>query len=497
MFYFELTVIALIVILQFYFFFTARFRLWQLHDFFPSDLNAFAIVNFNIPKRLLKDNQEFQSFIKGINKSADDTVWENEVTEKVEVLALDEVIKNNHKQFAEVVNSTNSYLCKNKGAAADFNILQDICERYIQRLDNNIGNLITVPLYIGLAGTFVGIIVGLWGIDFTDASGSINSASIDELLKGVIAAMFASLLGLVLTVINTAHTYKISVYKNDTDKNQYYDFVQRELLPVLNIGMAGSLSSFKGILNNFISKFGENISEYHDTAALLNDNLSKQHFVLEEINKLSLTKTSSIIAETFSDLKDSSEQLKMFINYQQGLNQNIVDAQNVVSGLNTTLDKYKNFNTNLEVISQNVNSGIELQRQLKDSLELHFPTINDHKEVWRNQVDEINSDIKVVYKELAEYFKVSTQNIQEFVVKNDNFFAGQSDTQNAIKVIVETAKIQNEQFKNLNNQMVEVRNDLRNSQQASLDLNKELVSAVKGMTLKLSKLEVISSNGKG
>ena len=497
MFHLELSVIALIVILQIYFFVTARIRLWQLHDFFPTDLNAFSIVNYNIPTRILKDNQQFQSFIKGINKNADDSLWEDEATEKVEVLALDEATKNRHKQFSEVVASTNAYLCKNKGAAADFNILQDICERYIQRLDNSIGNLINVPLYIGLAGTFVGIIVGLWGIEFTDAAGSINSASIDELLKGVIAAMFASLLGLVLTVINTALTYKTSVYKNDTDKNQYYDFVQRELLPVLNIGMAGSLTSFRGVLNNFISKFGENISEYHDTAVLLNDNLSKQHLVLEEINKLSLTRTSSIIAETFSDLKNSSEQLKMFINYQQGLNQNIVDAQHVVSGLNTTLEKYQNFNTNIEGLSSNVNSAIELQRQLKDSLELHFPTINDHKEIWRNQVDEINSDIKSVYKELAKYFKTSTQNIQEFINSNNNFFAGQSDTQNAIKIIVETAKIQNEQFKSLNEQMVEVRNDLRNSQQASLNLNKELVEAIKGMTLKLSKLEVVSTNGKG
>jgi hypothetical protein len=497
MFHLELAVIALIIILQIYFFVSARSRLGELRNFFPPDLDSFSIINLSIPKRLLNNNQEFQSFIKNINKGKDDAVRGNEVAETVEVLVLDEVTRNKYKQFTEVVNSTNSYLCKNKGASADFNILQDICERYIQRLDNNIGNLITVPLYIGLAGTFVGIIVGLWGIDFTDASGSINSVSIDDLLNGVIAAMVASLIGLVLTVINTAHSYKNSVYKNDTDKNKYYDFVQRELLPVLNIGMAGSLSSFKGILNNFISKFGENISEYHDTANLLNDNLSKQHLVLEEINKLNLTKTSSIIAETFSDLKDSSEQLKLFIEYQQGLNKNTIDAQHVVNGLNTTLDKYQNFNTNLEVISQSVNSAIELQRQLKDSLELHFPTINDHKEIWRNQVDEINSDVKSVYKELTEYFRASTQNIQEFINKNDNFFIAQNDSQAAIKLIVESAKIQNEQFRLLNGQMMEVRNDLKDSQQASLNLNKDLVDAVKGMTLKLAKMEVSSTNRKG
>lgn len=497
MFYIEIVIIALIIILQLYFFFSARFRLKELRNFFPSDFNAVEIANFNIPKRILKDNQEFLSFIRNINKKRDDTIWKNELTEKVEVLALDEDTMKKHSQFSEVVQSTNAYLCKNKGASADFNILQDICERYIQRLDSSIGNLINVPLYIGLAGTFIGIIAGLWGIDFTDAAGSINSQSIDELLKGVIAAMSASLIGLILTVINTAHTYKSSIYKNDTDKNQYYDFIQRELLPVLNIGMAGSLSSFRGVLSNFISKFGENIGEYHDTAELLNDNLSKQQLVLEEINKLSLTRTATTIAETFADLKNSSEELKMFLKYQEGLNQNIVEAQKVVTGLNTTMDKYQNFNTNLEAISQNINSAIELQKQFKDSLEIHFPTINDHREVWRSQVDEINSDIKSVYKELTEYFKSSTQNIQDYIGKNEDFFTNQVDTQNAIRLIVETAKIQNEQSKMLNNQMLEMRNDLRESQKASLNLNKDLVETIKGLTLKLSKIEVVSTNNKG
>lgn len=495
MFILEIIVILIIIGLQIYFFLITQYKLEELKKFFPKNLNTISITDFQVPRRLLKDNEEFQSFIQGIHKDYE-TNWDDEYTEKVEVLALNKSTKGKHEQFADVINSTNSYLCKNKGAAADFNILQDICERYIQRLDNNIGNLINVPLYIGLAGTFVGIIVGLLGIDFTDSAGAINSESIDELLNGVIAAMTASLLGLILTLINSAFLYKDAAYKNDTDKNQYYDFLQRELLPVLNIGMAGSLSSFRGVLNNFISKFGENIHEYHDTAVLLNDNLSKQQLVLEEINKLSLTRTSIRIANTFSDLKESSEHLNMFIDYQKGLNQNIEEAQKVVNSLNTTLNKFHNFNSNLEIVSQNANSAIVLQKQLKDSLELHFPTIDDHKEIWRTQVDEINSDIKSVYKELNEYFKTSTASIQDFVTNNNNFFSIQNNTQNAIKVILETAKIQNEQFKKLNTEMLGIRNDLRDNQKASHNLNSDLVEAIKGLTLKIAKLEINNTKNK-
>jgi len=494
MIYFEIGFIALILILQLFTFFNVRGKMQSLERFFPEDFHDIEVVKFSVSKQLLKDSHQFAHFISGISKNYPSVIGdETEEKEEVEVLLLEDWTKETHQEFNEVILSTNAYLCKNKGASADFNILQDICERHIQRLDNSIINLINVPLYIGLAGTFLGIIVGLWGIDFTSASGVIEPKSIDQLIHGVIAAMVASLFGLGLTVWNTALNYKPAVYRNDTDKNQYYDFIQRELLPVLNIGMAGSLSSFRGVLNNFISKFGENISEYHDTAELLNDNLSKQQLVLEEINKLSLTRTSTTIAETFATLKNSSDQLKMFLDYQTSLNQNVVAANEVVGGLNDTLTSFKSFNSNLDAIAKNVNSSIELQQQFKDMLELHFPTIKDHREVWRGQVDELNTDIKGVYGELNKYFQESTSIIQTFVKNNENFFTGLNDIQNAVKIFVESAKIQNEQFKELNEGMREMRNDFKSAQKSNLDLNKDLVEAIKALTVKIAQSGTLTS----
>lgn len=494
MYYFEIGFIVLILIFQALAFFSVRSKMQSLRRFFPEDFHDIEVVKYSVSKQILREKHQFTQFINGISKNYPTVIGnETEEKEEVEVLLLEDWTKQTHQEFNEVILSTNAYLCKNKGASADFNILQDICDRHIQRLDNSISNLINVPLYIGLAGTFLGIIIGLSGIDFTSASGVIKPESIDQLIHGVTAAMAASLLGLVLTVWNTALNYKPAVYRNDTDKNLYYDFIQRELLPVLNIGMAGSLSSFRGVLNNFIAKFGENIGEYHDTAELLNDNLSKQQLVLEEINKLSLTRTSTTIAETFVNLKNSSDQLKMFLDYQTSLNQNIVEANRVVGGLNDTLASFKSFNSNLDAIAKNVNSSIELQQQFKNMLELHFPTIKDHREVWRGQVDELNSDIKGVYTELNNYFHESTSIIQTFIKNNENFFTGLNDIQNAVKIFVESAKIQNEQFKELNIGMLEMRKDYKASQQSNYELNKDLVEAVKGLTVKISQLGTLIS----
>lgn len=501
MFYFEIAFIALIVLLQLCAFFDVRKRMRSLRFFFPKNIENIEVTKYSVRKDLLKNNAAFTAFIQGISRdNAISTTNDAAETEEIEVLVIDEVTKRSNPLFTEVILSTNSYLCKNKGASADFNILQDICDRQIQRLDNSISNIINVPLYIGLAGTFLGIIIGLSGIDFSSTNRTIGPESITQLLDGVITAMIASLLGLVLTVWNTALKYKSSVYKNDTDKNHYYDFIQRELLPVLNIGVAGSLNSFRSVLSNFIVKFGDNINEYHDTAGLLNDNLKKQQFVLAEINKLSLTETSTTIVETFVNLKNSGEQLKVFLDYQVSLNQNIGEAKHVVESLNTTLNSFRSFNSNLEAIAQNVNSSIELQRQFKDMLELHFPTIKDHREVWRSQIDELNADINGVYTQLNSYFKQSTGIIQEFVKDNEGFFKGLNDIDFIMTLMLENTKIQNEQFKALNEEMIGMRNDFNESRNANYDLNKDLVEAIKGLTLKISKLEIVTSqeisNGK-
>jgi hypothetical protein len=416
---FEIIFIIALIGLQVYTFYNVFVKIKSYQNFFPSSFKEIQIKNFFITKAILSEPDQFDKYLNSLSNEVQ-IIEDLEDAEQVELLVIPNSTSANHSHFSEVIKSTNAYLCKNKGASADFGILKDTCERHLEKVDNEIGNLINVPLYIGLGGTFVGIIIGLWGIDFSSitegTTTKITSDSIAQLLNGVIAAMFASLIGLAFTVINSALVYKPAAYKNDTDKNHYYDFLQRELLPFLNIGVSKSLGSFKDVLNHFIIKFGENMDDYRDSGNLLNENLSKQQTVLEEINKLSLTRTATKISEVFADLKESAEHLEKFKTYQKGLNSYVDKTEKVAHDMNVIIEQFKDFNSNLKAISNNSITTLELQKQFKDSLEKHFPTINDHREVWRTQVDELNQDIKEVYKELNNYFKTSTEQIQSLYV---------------------------------------------------------------------------------
>ena len=490
---FEIIFILGLVALQLFVFANVFSKIKKYEKFFPNSFKEIQIKKFFITKFVLSEPTEFDNYLDSLSKDVQ-IINESEEAEEVELLVIPDSTKINHFHFSEVIKSTNAYLCKNKGASADFNILKDTCERHLEKVDNEIGNLINVPLYIGLAGTFVGIIIGLWGIDFTatteGTTTTISSASIGQLLNGVIAAMFASLIGLTFTVINSALFYKPAAYKNDTDKNHYYDFLQRELLPYLNIGVSKSLGSFKDVLNHFIIKFGQNMNDYKDSGQLLNDNLEKQQTVLEEINKLNLTRTSNKIAEVFVGLKESSEHLEKFQTYQKGLNGYVDKTEKVAHEMNVIIKEFKDFNNNLKVISNNSVATIELQKQFKDSLEKHFPTIKDHREVWRTQVDELNQDIKEVYKELNSYFKTSTEQIQSFIGNNNNFFTGINEIQNAIKIFVDNSSIQKDEFSVLKNQIVNMRNDFKDSQKQSIDTNKALIEAIIDLKKTISMIEI-------
>jgi hypothetical protein len=177
--------------------------------------------------------------------------------------------------FMEVIEETNAYLCKNVGTSADFTLLQDICERKIDTLESQISSTINSPLYLGLAGTFVGIIIGLIGIAF-NVDALFNSGDMSplrNLLLGVGLAMIASLFGLGLMIWNTSVNYKKAIVGCDLNKNAYYDFLRRELMPVLSNSMASSLNSLKSVLGEFIGKFGHNLDAYANSAELLNDNI--------------------------------------------------------------------------------------------------------------------------------------------------------------------------------------------------------------------------------
>ena len=462
-----------IILLQRHFFKQTKNNISKLKFFFPN-LSVLKLKEISFPSNVLRSADKLEAFLKHDNiESLSNMVSDDEEVQTVSIISIPKNIDN--PEFADVIFKTNLYLCKNVGTTADYELLKNICEHDIDILDDQIHNTLNAPLYLGLAGTFIGIIGGLLGVDINELfSGDITDSGFQTLLWGVAAAMVASLCGLGMTVYNTVYSYKESVKDNDLAKEKYFDFLRRELMPVLSNSMASSLSSLRSVLGHFVDSFGKNLDHYADSAKLLNDNLENQHKVLEEINKLSLTRTATKIAETFVNLKDAADKLEIFKQYQESLNTTMNQVESASRHIGNVIEKFDDFNANLKTVIDNQSATIDLQQQFKASIETHFPSGSEGREVWRREFDLLIEDSKKVTKNLNEQLVASTQYIQNFVGQNQTFFDTFSKMETVLNAMRDNSRIQSESYTGLQNTINQLSEDLKQTQKETIEVNKAL-----------------------
>ena len=490
-------IVACVLVLQWYFYSSTKKKISQLKNFFPSA--GLTIVQTSITKEDLKTNETLDKFIanpparhKDVAPTVvigdeedeyDDNVGEDE-PEPIEYTDIDLVkVSRSSLPFKEIVYETNAYLCKNVGTSADFSILQDICERKLEALETQISNSINVPLYLGLAGTFIGIITGLAGIagNVNDLFANGNMNPLINLLIGVVIAMIASFIGLALMIHNSSVEYKDALDYCDKNKNVYYDFLRRELMPSLSNSMASSLNSLKSVLGEFIGKFGHNLDAYANSAELLNDNIKQQHLLLVEINRMKEKEVAVEVAQTFKDLKDSAESLSIFRSYQENLNGTIQQVSTAVSRIDTIISTFQNFADNLKVVVENQATAGELQTQFREAIERHFPTGSEARQMWRKQFDDLSSDASNVSSELNRQLKASTEYIQSFVNENKEAFNSLSQLNQVINKLVEYANVQATCYTDLKQEIQTLKQEQVKAQQNAATLNTNLLTAVREM----------------
>lgn len=487
---FAVIVVAAVIIFQIRSFLKTKGKIKELDSLFE-DVDTLSLKETSITPSVLRNKESLQKFLQSIPpRHNDENGDESKDYTDLSLIVFQDGSKSSNKKFKMIINRTNEYLCKNTGTSADLGVLEDICDSQKETLEDEIQNSLNVPLYLGLAGTFIGIITGLLGVDFDQIFGNTNNLNgLQHLLYGIVVAMCASLLGLGFTVYNSAVTYKTAVSKCDDGKGDYMNFLRRELMPLLSNSMASSLNSLKGVLGHFVDKFGRNLDAYADSAELLNDNLEKQHLVLAEINKLSLTQTANKIAETFMQLKDSADSLTVFRTYQEQLNSTIANTSGVINQIQTLIGKFENFSTGLSVVISNQNKTTELQREFQEAITTHFPTGAEAREIWRKEFDLLMSEGKHVSESLSAQLTASTEHIQNFVTNNKEFFDTFDKLKEVLDIMIQYTQVQAECYKDMKGEILNLRTDFHNAQLEDIELNKSILKAIETMTESIKKLK--------
>ena len=331
--------------------------------------------------------------------------------------------------FIDSIESINKYLRKNEGAA-DFTIIKSIVERNIETKESAVISNITLPLYIGLMGTFIGIILGLLKIGF---GGGVTENNINSFIGGVVIAMVASFFGLLLTVINNAKNYKEAKRNCDERKNNFYNFLQVELLPHLGSSLVDALDRMKNNINDFNykfenniqlfdNKFSSNIISLKNSVELLSENIGAvvdnsktQKEFLVELRKIGYNRMAEANTKVFTLLKETGPTFIKFIEKQKELNISVEHAISFANTIENIFDRVKNFEESINNLGENINSSQYLGNEVLKRIDYNLTYLDKNFDLLKRYEDTSSIEIENYFK--AKYYEIQklTDNIKREV----------------------------------------------------------------------------------
>ena len=331
--------------------------------------------------------------------------------------------------FTTIENSIQDYVKANKDGVSDFHLMKDIVDRNCDAKEEEIETQIPVPLYWGLAGTMLGILIGVGFLVFDGSlsallgNGTGNGAKgVEALLGGVAIAMIASICGIILT---TTGSSKFKTVKNVLERNKhtYLSKIQTELLPTLSSDVSSSLVKMSQNLQKFNTTFSKNTTDFGDVLQSVNNASNNVAKTLAAIQSLDITKVTRASVETYEKLKNCTDEIGKLGEYLQGINQyqaNTTDAiekmqkffslgieqiDGINIGVKNALDRFaENSKTYLGSLQEkldgqilDVNNAVQKQQgelitvleQQKDELAQYFETISTQMQTTANEQQEM------------------------------------------------------------------------------------------------------------
>ena len=373
-----------------------------------------------------------------------------------------EVENSDATSLESLINELNKYIKRNVGTT-DFAVIQNKTERFTETIYEHATSASSLPTYIGLMGTFFGVLVGLFlfSTNFFEMN---DEEKINGLIYGVMISMLTSLTGLIFTTFSN-HSAAKAKKLMDERKNSFYDFIQNELMPTLGTSVVESLAKLKDTINNFVPAFDTVIESFHNTfdectrafgnefrsnvtvvtdaIRVMGENIGELNAVSSNLRSLLVELRTGQMTETLQRFIDSVhsidgleenivylEQQKEFLNTST---QELMDAQaayllslevpqDIANKLKNILDRFVAFEDNInkfgEGLAQNQllgNREINLVQQQINALERNTRVITDFQELTTDELENVcNAQINDVQQLTKRYTMAINLHAEEF-----------------------------------------------------------------------------------
>ncbi|MBZ9787599.1 hypothetical protein LB456_09040 [Psychroflexus sp. CAK57W] len=361
----EIIIIVLVILYQLYHTINLYFKINKLKNIFCKEL---FIKNGFLEKE--KIGKVGVTDFKEIYFEDDIDLDENSMKE----ISNDNVIKlslveskGQNNIIKDIKYGINTYLINNYGAVVNFSIIKDIIDREIEVKDEEVLQSISLPLYLGLSATMIGIIFGLFSMPSLDDEGF--TLAINALIGGVKIAMIGSLFGLVCTTFLSSFVYKSAKRKLQKQKNDQITYLQAKLLPELLKAEDTGVSGLKASLDRF-ARLATNISEsVMNSATKTEKNLQLQNELMVKVNNMDALKVSKFNLELFNKIDKNMDAFKDFSTYLSSLNK-----------MTNQLEKFADRTSDIDNVVSNIDLNLEQSKEFSKFLTSHFEKIENSGE---------------------------------------------------------------------------------------------------------------------
>lgn len=411
--------VVVVLLIQSLVFFQTLYKIRKMKAIFKKGIQ-FKLIKVIVPVYALQQMSVLSILAKLKDfKSTYDT---NDAVSDCVTINIVQEPENANSSLKKIIFSINTYLIKNQGAASDFNLLKDIVERNCDAEDENINITVSIPLYLGLMGTMIGIVFGLFHIsDISDNSDITKNLGngINVLLSGVKVAMLASFTGLLLTILNSAWFYRQAKSTVEQGKNDFYTFLQTELLPVLNQSVSSTLQTLQANFVNFNNEFAGNMNKLSVLMGRNYEALMAQEEILQILQNLDIKSLAESNVSVLLKFQRAMTQFNTFNQYIEQLSGMIESTYKLTAKVDNLFERSQNF----ETLAEGIQSSIVLNGHMIKFLTSHEAHIDNSKQMLVSSVNSVNGTLDTSLKDLAEFYTNSFSKLKQHIeetVKNFN-----------------------------------------------------------------------------
>ena len=407
-------IIIAIIGLQLSIFINTKRKIGVFKSIFPSSRSSYSIKNI--------------TFIDAQKSNTEDEDEDSKDSHTVTVSQIN--IKTQNPTLKEIITALNMYLKKNKGAASDFYLMKDVVERYCDAEEEEISIQQPIPLYLGLMGTMVGIIIG---IGFIAISGGLSSESlmnnITSLMTCVAIAMAASFVGILCTTL-LSWSSKSANSKVEADKNHFYSWLQTELLPTLSGNAINALYLLQQNLMTFNQTFQTNIEGLSSALSKVKDSTGEQIELINLIRNIDIKKVAQANVTVLKELKECTGEIEVFNKYLHNVSGYLESVNELNGNINEHLNRTATiekmgvfFEKEINQVSAREKYIYEVVSKVDNTLHKTFESISEStkkslNELYDNSTREFNALQKHYFTQKEEFAKMLQQQQEEFLGKS-------------------------------------------------------------------------------